>query len=127
MKNVAFVLLLIILSGCKGESELPDTSSPGMTTSGMNFIAASDEVFYEDFKKLFDDQRSEDFIREKYELIKRTKTDGAFISTLTLVRYENNKALLVQLRHDRDKDEYLIYNIIEVPEEVAAFFEEEIE
>lgn len=117
----------MFLSGCKDGNELPDTSSPGMTTSGMNFIAASDEVFYEDFKMLFDDQRSEDFIREKYELVKRIKTDRSAVSTLTLVRYEDDKQLLVQLRHDWDTDEYLIYNVIEVPEEVAAFLKKVID
>lgn len=109
--------------GGNNETEI---TSPAQTAGKMNFIAGSNEVFYNDFKALFDKQREESFIRNKYELIKQIRTDKSLISTLALVRYENNKLLLIKLRHDIKTGEYLIYDVIQVPEETASFFKEEL-
>jgi hypothetical protein len=116
---------VILLSGCKESNEVVDISSPMMTASTMNFLASSD-ILYEDFKKLFVANRDEDFIHSKYELVKKSET-GALISTLSLVRNLDGKTLLIQLWHDIESDQYLIYDVIEVPDDVAAFFEENLD
>jgi hypothetical protein len=118
-----FILLLVLLSGCKEEENLVDTSSPNRTSFSMNFLSTSDAT-YEEFKKLFVDERDEQFIQNKFELVKQTQTKKSSVSTLSIVRYLDGKPLLIQLWHDTEKDEYLIYDIIDVPEDVAAFFED---
>lgn len=46
---------------------------------------------------------------------------------MTLVKYENGKTLLIQIVYDTKTEEYLIHDVVEVPEDVAAFFEEHTE
>ncbi|MDC3417082.1 hypothetical protein [Aquibacillus salsiterrae] len=128
MKNIlslTLLLFIIFLSGCKDDEDLVDTSSPLLTASKMNFL--SDDLFYADFKKLFVDSSDDEFIKKKYELVRQiSDSKDSTISTLALIQYENNKTLLLQLKHDTDTDKYLIRNVIELPEEIASFFEEEL-
>ncbi|MBU9719845.1 MULTISPECIES: hypothetical protein [Bacillaceae] len=129
MKKIVYLLMLIVmlfLIGCSDDRKESHSFSPAMAASGMSFLAGTNEVFYGDFEELFDPQLDASFVREKYELVNRTKADRSSISTLAYITYENGKSLLVQLRHDPDPDKYYIYNVIEVPEDVAAFFEEEL-
>lgn len=115
------LLLVIFLTGCNGK-----VNSPALTAANMNFFARVDDVFYDDFADLFDkDNVEENFILNKFELVNSIKSDSSSIATLAFIRYDNSKALLVQFSHDIDTDKYLIYNVIEVPEEIAAFLKEE--
>lgn len=118
------LLSVILISGCTDENKESKINSPAQTVFEMNFNAVSDETINDNFKDLFDELGDDDFIRNKYELIKQIQTDKVLTSTLALVQYENNKSVLVQLRHDTDTGEYIIYNVIEVLGEVATFFNE---
>ncbi|MGM8216680.1 hypothetical protein ACLIA0_14170 [Bacillaceae bacterium W0354] len=120
---MSLFLLLILLTGCKSD-ELSDTSSPAMTISKMDFL--SGDLLYEDFKKLFEDGKENEYIKKKYELVRQTRANRSIIYTFSLIRYENNKSLLVHLRHDKDSDDYYIHDVIEVPDDVASFFEKEL-
>lgn len=87
-------------------------------------VYASTESFSKDFEMLFADEIDTDFIDEKYELVKQQRSDDAQLTTMTIVRYGNNQAILVILGQDSDNDEYKVYDILEVPEEVKHFFNE---
>ncbi|MBM7619693.1 hypothetical protein JOC95_001545 [Bacillus tianshenii] len=130
MKKVWFVSLLLLvtfLSGCKEDSEFPNSDSPHRTAFMMDFLAASSEGSSKEFEELFAEGIDQEYIQERLDLIKQTQTNGSSVTTMTLVKYENGKALLVQLIYNTDTEEYLIHDVVEVPEDVAAFFEEQFE
>lgn len=125
---LSLIFLITLIYGCN-QNEESDTYSPARTAFNMYFKSGSDEVgfdevYFEVFKELFVDQREEEFIRKKFELVRQLRTNHASISTLALVQFENNQSLLVRLYHDTDKNEYLIYDVIKVPEDVLPFFNE---
>lgn len=127
LKKVLFVSLLLFvlfLSGCKEESEFPNTDSPHRTAFMMDFLTASNEGSSKEFEELFAKGFDHEYIQERFDLIKQIQTNGSSVTTVTLVKYENDKALLVQLIYDTETEEYLIHDVVEVPEDVAAFFEE---
>lgn len=122
-KIICFISFILLLAGCKEEM-----NSPAQTAANMNFFAGLDDASFEDFEGLFDEQRDERFIRDKYKLVNQLKGDSdASISTLAFIEYDNNKTAFVQLRHDVDSDKYVIYDVFEVPEEVATFLKEKLE
>ncbi|WP_417897689.1 hypothetical protein ABN702_15525 [Bacillus haimaensis] len=127
MKKIWFVSLLLLmtfLSGCKDDTEVSNTDSPHRTAFMMDFLAESSEGSSKEFEELFAEGNDQEFIQERFDLIKQIQTNGSSVTTMTLVTYENGKPLLVQLVYDTKTEEYLIHNVVEVPEDVAAFFEE---
>lgn len=130
MKKIIYLCLVfstLVLTGCVDENKDAKINSPAQTAFDMSFYASSDRVFYNDFKELFDEQRDDDFIRNRYELVKQIQGDsGGATSTLALIEYQNNETVLVQLRYDTDTGKYMIYNVIEVPEEIATFLKNEL-
>jgi len=123
---LSLILIVPLLYAFMDKNESPHYNNPAKIASLMNFNAISDEAFYENFKDLFDDQRADKFVREKYQLVKNIQTSKGSSQTLALIEYENNKSLLVQFRYDKDTEKHLIYNVIEVPEDVTSFFEKEL-
>lgn len=121
---VSFLLLVTFLSGCKDDTKESNTVSPHRTAFMMDFLAASSEGSSKEFEDLFAEGIDHEFIQERFDLIKQSQTNRSSVTTMTLVKYENGKPLLVQLIYDTETEEYLIHNIVEVPEDVATFFEE---
>lgn len=118
---------MTFLSGCKDDTEVSNTDSPHRTAFMMDFLAASSEGPSKEFEDLFAEGIDQVFIQERYDLIKQIQTNGSSVTTMTLVKYENDKTLLLQLVYNTKTEEYLIHNVVEVPEDIAAFFEEHVE
>src|SRR5690625_3349935 len=110
-------LVIIMLFGCRSDNEVSYIDNPYRAAQKVDFYAST-EAFSKDFEMLFADEIDTDFIDEKYELVKQHRSNSSRLTTMTLVRYENNQAILVILGQDSDNDEYKVYDVIEVPEEV---------
>jgi PBP1b-binding outer membrane lipoprotein LpoB len=125
LKNLILILfMMIFLTGCEDDKNEWEPNSPSRASFLMDFYGHQDN--FEDFKTLFMDGIDEDIIRNNYETIRNNQSERSSVGTITLVKYDNDKIVLVEFKHDTKNQKYLIYNIVEVPEEVSAFFEEEL-
>jgi hypothetical protein len=115
---------MILLTGCEDDKNGWEPNSPSRASFLMDFYGHQDN--FEEFKTVFMDGIDEDIIRNNYETIRNNQSERSSVGTMTLVKYDNGKSVLVEFKHDTNKQEYLINNIIEVPEDVSSFFEEEM-
>jgi hypothetical protein len=125
LKNLILILfLLILLTGCEDDKIGWEPNSPSRASFLMDFYGHQDN--FEEFRTLFMEGIDEDIIRSNYETIRNYQSERSSVGTMTLVKYDNGKSVLVEFKQDTDSPKYLISNIIEVPEDVSSFFEEEL-
>jgi hypothetical protein len=125
VKNLILILFfMLLLSGCEDDNNGWEPNSPSRTSFLMDFYAHQEN--FEEFKSLFMDGIDENIIRNNYETIRNNQSERSSVGTMTLVKYDNGKVVLVELKQDTDKQRYFIYNIIELPEDVSTFFDKEL-
>ncbi|MCM3710215.1 hypothetical protein [Sporosarcina luteola] len=123
---LSFAIFLTFLTGCSGENNTArEPSSPLNTTSLMKQYALQDN--YKQFETLMLDGYDEKSITELYETVRQAATKSADIKSFTLVTFDNGKTLLVYLTPIASENgEVLIQDVIEIPTNIAAYIEEEL-
>lgn len=120
--SVLSLLFLLLLIACSDDDKAWEPYSPENTSSLMMQYANQEN--YEGFKSLILEGYEEDSMKQMYETTMQAVSQSAGVSTLTLVSFDNGKSLLVHFTPQTEEGEVLIQDIIEIPEEMAAYIEE---
>lgn len=124
-KTILFMLIsLFILSGCTKENMVEP--SPLLTTSMLTMHASTDN--YEEFQQLFVNGMNEKLTKEYFDTLKNKEKQHteASIPNMSLIKYADDSALLVQISQNTDTGHYEVFNVIEVPQEILNHFNESL-
>ncbi|MGN0028091.1 MAG: hypothetical protein ACI33I_13970 [Clostridium sp.] len=126
MKKSTLLFSLIIISSlfllsCTKDKSMKPNSPINASIMLKNYIDAEN---YEGFNDLFSDDLKNSVSKEDFEKLKNISTSGSDHSLYNIITFENGEMLLVKLYQIEATSEYKVENVMKVPEEFKALFDE---
>lgn len=124
-KGIVTLCIIIACLGLISCSKDKVVKSDTPTNTAMVMKNAIDSKNYEAFNKLFSEDRKGIITEKDFNEFNKVSTAGASHKLYTTISFTNGEMLLIKLTTEKINGEYKIEDVVQVPDEMKAFFEDE--